>query len=279
MKISCGSFKKGLKKPDMDSAYILVIGAVAPEIQAVLDHIDHQFSEMIGGRLVLCGRMGGVLIKTLVTGPGIVNTVQAVTACVEAEKPFLMIQTGCGGGFRQLGMANGDIAVATSEVDVHLGIEIGKHNAPLLEMPFPLLSVDDMSFKENFPLNRHLADAAFLRLKAVFGPKGIGVFKGPFITGSTVTGSEARADFLFRTFSPCMESMEGAGVAFLSHYYQLPFLEIRCVSNLVGKRDLSQWDLPLACRQAGEAAADLIAFFNKERYGNSVISGLFHLPQ
>jgi futalosine hydrolase len=175
-----------------------------------------------------------------------------------------MIQAGCGGGFKQLGMANGDIAVATSEVDVHLGIETGTHNVPLLQIPFPVLSIDDVALKENYPLNLHVAEAAFTRLKAVFGPKGIGVFKGPFITGSTVTGSDDRADFLFKAFSPCMESMEGAGAAFLSHYYQLPFLEIRCVSNLVGKRDLSRWDLSLACRRAGEAAAELTAFFMKE---------------
>ena len=242
----------------MAGDYILVLAAVTPEIQGVLDRITHPSARMIGGRSVRCGRMGGIPLRIVVTGPGIVNTVQAITACVENARPSLMLQAGCGGGFRQLGMRIGDIAVATTEVDVHFGIETGKHNAPLLEMPFPVLALDDKALKENYPLNLNVAETAFLRLKAVFGPKGIGVFKGPFITGSTVTGSEERAAFLFKAFSPCIESMEGAGAAFLSHYYQLPFLEIRCVSNMVGKRDLSRWDLPLACQRAGQAAADLI---------------------
>ena len=258
---------------------ILVFAAVAPEIQGVLDRMGHQVSRTIGGRTVWCGRMSGVPIRIVVTGPGIVNTVQAITACVENARPSLMIQAGCGGGFTQLGMHIGDIAVATAEVDVHLGIETGKDNAPLLELPFSVLESDGKMLKENYPLDLNLADTAFLRLKAVFGPKGIGVFKGPFITGSTVTGSEERAAFLFKAFSPCMESMEGAGAAFLSHYYQLPFLEIRCVSNMVGKRDLSKWDLLLACQRAGQAAADLIEFFIKEQHDHPVISGLFHLPQ
>ncbi|MFH0999181.1 MAG: futalosine hydrolase [Pseudomonadota bacterium] len=263
----------------MAGDYILIIVAVAPEIQGVLDRITHQTDRMIGGRSVCCGRMCGMPLRIVVTGPGVVNTVQAVTACVENTRPLLMLQAGCGGGFRQLGMANGDIAVATAEVDVHLGIETGKHDASLLELPFPVHQIGDKALKENYPLDLNLAETAFERLKAVFGPKGIGVFKGPFITGSTVTGSEERAAFLFKAFSPCMESMEGAGAAFLSHYYQLPFLEIRCVSNRVGKRDLAQWDLPLACRRAGQAAADLIEFFIKEQYDHPVISGLFHLPQ
>jgi futalosine hydrolase len=275
----------------MASDYILVLAAVTSEIQGILDRITHPSVQMIGqmigqtigpgigGRSVQCGRICGIPLKILVTGPGIVNTVQAVTACVENARPFLMLQTGCGGGFRQLGMTNGDIAIATTEVDVHLGIETGKHNAQLREMPFPVLEVDGKAFKEKYPLDLNLAETVFLRLKAVFGPKGIGVFKGPFVTGSTVTGSEERADFLFKTFSPCIESMEGAGAAFLSHYYQLPFLEIRCVSNMVGKRDLSRWDISLACRRAGQAAADVIEFFIKEQHDNPVIPGLFHLSQ
>ena len=263
----------------MADDYILVLAAVPPEIQGVLDRIGHPSDRMIGGRAVRCSRLSGIPIRILVTGPGIVNTVQAVTACVENRRPLLMLQAGCGGGFRQLGMHIGDIAVATTEADVHLGIETGRNNAPLLEIPFPVLESKGRAFKEKYPLNPDVADTAFLRLKAVYGPQGIGVFKGPFITGSTVTGSEERAAFLWKAFSPCMESMEGAGAAFLSHYYQLPLLEIRCVSNIVGKRDLSKWDFSLACLRAGQAAADIIEYFVKEQYDHPVISGLFHLPQ
>ena len=258
---------------------ILVLAAVRSEIQGVLDCITHQSDRMIGGRPVHYGRMGGMPLRLVVAGPGIFNTVQAITACVENKKPLLMIQAGCGGGFRQFGMANGDIAVATAETDVHLGIETGGHDMPLLELPFPVHESDGMVFKANYPLDLNLAETAFLRLKAVFEPAGIRVFKGPFVTGSTVTGSDERAAYLFKTFSPCMESMEGAAAAFLSQYYRLPFLEIRCVSNWVGKRDLSRWDLSLACRRAGQAAADLIAFFIKEHHDHPVISGLFHMSQ
>jgi len=263
----------------MAVADILVLAAVTPEIQGVLDRIDHLSDRMIGGRRVWCGRMSGMPLRIVVTGPGIVNTVQVITACVENARPLLMLQAGCGGGFRQLGMRIGDIAVATAEADVHLGIETGEHNTPLLGLPFPVLESGGKAYKANYPLKVDLAETAFLRLKAVYGPQGVGVFQGPFVTGSTVTGSEERAAFLFKTYSSCMESMEGAGAAFLSHYYQLPFLEIRCVSNMVGKRDLSKWDLSLACHRAGQAAADMIEYFVKEQYDHPVISGLFHLSQ
>jgi futalosine hydrolase len=258
---------------------ILVMAAVAQEAQAVLDRIAEISHRVIGGRAVCCGGMAGMPVRVVITGPGIINTVQALTACVESERPSLVVQAGCGGGFKQFGMGNGDLAVATSEVDVHLGIENGEHHAPLLELPFPVLESGGRAYKANYPLNADVAEAAFLRMKTVFTPKGVRVFKGPFLTGSTVTGSDERAAFLFKTYSPCMESMEGAGAAFLSRYYRLPLLEIRCVSNNVGNRDLSKWDLLLACQRAGQAAADIIEFFVKEQHDYPVIAGLFHLSQ
>lgn len=263
----------------MAGDYILVLAAVVTEVQAVLDRIEEISLRMIGGRAICCGRMSGTAIRIVVTGPGIINTVQAFTACVEDATPLLVLQAGCGGGFGRSGMENGDLAVATSEVDVHLGIDTGMHHAPLLALPFSVLESGGKAFQADYPLNADVAETAYLRLKEVYGSEGIGVFMGPFVTGSTVTGSEERADFLSRAYSPCMESMEGAGAAFLSHYYQLPLLEIRCASNMVGKRNLSKWDLSLACRRAGQAAADIIEFFIKERHDHPVISGLFHVSQ
>jgi len=58
--------------------------------------------------------------------------------------------------------------------------------------------------------------------------------------------------------------MEGSGAAHLSIHYDIPFLEIRAASNMVGKRDRSGWDLPLACRRSNEA---VIIFL--ESYGGA----------
>ena len=258
---------------------MLVLAAVMPEMAALMDRIDPVFDRPMGGRTVHSGRMGDIPLRMVVSGPGILNTVQAVTACIEAARPAMMLQVGCGGGFGRLGMQIGDLAVAASEIDVHLGIDTGTPAMPLAELPFPVLESAGKTFTSTFPLNIELARTAFHRLQNIYAPQGIGVFSGPFITGSTVTGTDERADSRFAAYDPCIESMEGVGAAFLSQYYRLPLLEIRCVSNLVGKRDISAWDLPLACRRAGQAAADIITYFSKELYDHPLISGVFHLSQ
>ena len=47
--------------------------------------------------------------------------------------------------------------------------------------------------------------------------------------------------------------MEGAGAAHVALLYDLPFLEIRAVSNLVGDRDKRRWDLPLSFKHSTQA--------------------------
>lgn len=258
---------------------ILVLAAVMSEVAALMDRMDAVSVRPTGGRMVHIGSLDGMPLRIVVTGPGILNTVQGVTACIENARPALLLQVGCGGGFAQMGMRIGDVAVATSEIDIHLGIDTGPPSILLEKLPFPIITSGGESFTSHFPLNIELARAAFQRLHEVYAPEGVGVFSGPFITGSTVTGSDDRAAVLFSSYTPCIESMEGVGAAFLSHHYGLPLLEIRCVSNLVGKRDISAWDLSMACRRAGEAAADIITYFCKESYDHPIISGVFHLSQ
>ena len=51
-----------------------------------------------------------------------------------------------------------------------------------------------------------------------------------------------------------MESMEGSGAAHLALHYNIPFLEIRSASNMVGKRDPGAWNLALAFERGAMAA-------------------------
>lgn len=234
--------------------YILVITAVASEMQDVMDCLESGRDRMIGNRSIRCGRISGIPVRLIVTGPGMGNTIQGITACVENARPDLMIQTGCGGGFRQSGVDIGDVVVAASEVDIHLGIESDETSKVLQDLPFSVFSRNGTDFKGLYPLNAEMAEKAFLALQHAYAPQSIGVFKGLFITGSTITGNEQRANALYSAFSPCIESMEGSGAAFLSHYYQIPLIEIRCASNFVGRRDRSKWSLSLACSRAGESA-------------------------
>ncbi len=64
---------------------------------------------------------------------------------------------------------------------------------------------------------------------------------------NTATGTDERAAELLRRFPQAVgEAMEGYGVAAAAALFDLPFAEVRAVSNVVGKRDRDTWRLDLA---------------------------------
>jgi len=235
-------------------SHILVTAAVDGEAAGIRDRMISLNRKDIGGRPVYEGRIGAVPVRLVVTGPGMVNTAQSLTAAIEARPPAVILMTGCAGGFERAGVDVGDIGIATEENDAHLGIEpevAGQAPAPL---PFDLETIGGVSVGQRIPVDRHLANNAATLLKDGFRDSGINVVQGAFVTVSTVTATERGAGRLYDRLQPCMETMEGAAAAHVAMHYGIPFLEIRCASNRVGKRDRGAWDLPLACRRSADAA-------------------------
>ncbi|MBC8200190.1 MAG: futalosine hydrolase [Desulfobacterales bacterium] len=243
--------------------HIIITAAVYEELSALIDRVEKPVVSKVGGRKIVSGHIEGKSVKLLVTGPGLVNTVQALTAAIEDSRPSLIIQTGCAGAFKESGLKIGDIGIATEEIDVNLGIEPENGDGPLTELPFSLLDSHGSDIKNRYSLDHELANLAFKAIKKGCADKNIGLIKGSFITVSTITATDARAEKLYKQYKPCMENMEGSGAACLSLHYDIPFLEIRSVSNIVGKRDLTAWNLPLAFERGAIAVFDFVFFTTK----------------
>jgi len=240
------------------NSYILIVAAVAQELSKFMGLIKIPVSSIVGGRKIISGQIDGKSVKMMITGPGIANTVQALTAVIEKSRPCLLIQVGCGGAFNESGLHLGDIGIATREIDAYMGIETETGNFPLDELPFPLASYNNINVKNCYPMNTNLVDTAFKTLIKNCADKNIGMGKGPFITVPTITATNRTAKNLYKQFGAIMENMEGTGAAHLSMHYNIPFLEIRSVSNMVGKRDTSLWNLPLAFQRASDTIFELV---------------------
>ena len=242
--------------------HILITAAVNQEIENLSQITEKLNAVHIGGRKTYQGSIEKSKVRILVTGPGSVNTVQAMTACIENSKPIMIIQTGCAGAFQESGLQTGDIGIATEEIDIHLGIESEKPYTPLAELPFAVLRKGGTALKSRYPCSNSLSGLACKAIVNALAKEKINVKKGPFVTVSTITATEKRAKSLYSQFSACMEAMEGAGAAHLSIHYNIPFLEIRSASNMVGKREKEKWDLDLACRNSNKAVLAFIRSFD-----------------
>lgn len=237
----------------MASGDILIVAAVSGELEGLTQHLSGTTSELVGGREILRGRISRQVVRLLVSGPGVANTVQSLTAAVEKRRPGLILQTGCGGGFSEAGIQIGDVAIASSEIDVHLGLEPAGSDAVPGTVPFPVIQTSEQAIYNRYPVTAIEAEKAARCLKAGLADSDGNVFTGPFVTVSTITATVTRSNQLHRHFGAVIENMEGAGAAHVAIHYDLPFLEIRAVSNRVGDRDKRRWDLPLSFRACAQA--------------------------
>ncbi len=257
--------------------HILVAGAVYREISAIADKIKSHETGNSGGRKTICGLIGSKKVVLLVTGPGIVNTARALTREIEKNRPNLIIMTGCAGAFPGTGLNIGDLAIATKETDVHLGVEGKNMPDPL---PFSILSRRGRKFKNSYPADWEYIKIAWKILKPECEKEKINLKMGPFITVSTITATKTRVKHLYAAFRPLMESMEGSAAAHIALYYDIPFLEIRAASNMAGQRDKKKWNLPLAFdRCAGAVCCLLEKIRMKKQYDEKkAYPGIFHMP-
>lgn len=238
--------------------YVLIIGAVDGELLGLRNLLVQREAEDIGRRRVARGALHGVPVRLMVTGAGMANTVQALTAVIERIPPRLILQTGCAGAFRESGLGVGDIGVASEEIDAHLGIEPTCSDDPPAALPFSVMTVDGAAVKGRYPLSRWWSRAAMTALDQASGePSDTGsgdaevkVVCGPFLTVSTVTATDLGAQRHYRHYGACMEAMEGAGAAHAACHYGLPLLEVRAASNIVGRRSREAWDLDLSFRRS-----------------------------
>ncbi len=189
----------------------------------------------------------------LVTGIGPVET--AVSLCRKlghhAGELRGVLNLGVAGAYVENGSTTRagmlDICLAEREVLGDLGI--------CLETGFERFSASELKVKAGFALDKTLLAGARTALERA----GISCRVGIFVTVNCASGTRQRGDLLGREFQGLCENMEGAAVARACESFDLPCLEVRCISNLVVDRDPARWKLHQACELAGKAAAVILA--------------------
>ena len=206
---------------------VLVITAVSAEKDAILRGLlaDARFD-------VLAAGVGSVVAA--------VNTVKALSSAEYS----LVICAGIGGGFS--GKAEvGSLVVATEIVAADLGAETSECFCSLDELGFGFTRIQiDANLVDS--VSQALIEAQLL------------VNTGPVLTVSTVTGTAVSAvELASRVPGATAEAMEGYGVGCAANDRGLPVLEIRAISNVVGPRDRSAWQIKAAL-DALEAASAVL---------------------
>jgi futalosine hydrolase len=191
----------------------------------------------------------------VLTGIGAVNTAHALTHYLATHpKPSLVIQSGIAGAYVPAGVDVGSVVMADTEIYGDLGVMTPDGWRPLEEIGIPTVeaAASRPARFNYFPFDEELV----ARARAAAGP--LIARTGKFLTLSQVTGVRVLGDELYERFDALCESMEGAAAAHVCALHDVPFLEIRGVSNLVENRDRARWRIVEAADAAQVVTLRLI---------------------
>ncbi len=209
---------------------ILIVSATTEEILPFLKWLEeHPFDDH--------------QIDTLVTGVGLVATTFHLTYVLTHNEFDLVIQAGIAGSFRK-NIPIGQTVFVVSETFADLGSEeMNGDFISAFDMGF--IKPDEFPFTEGRILNPDAEKAGFLRQVHA-------------VSSNISHGRQSSIDLIIKQLDPDIESMEGAAFFYTCRMMNVPFLEIRAISNYVEPRNKDNWNIPLAIDKLNETIIGIV---------------------
>lgn len=207
--------------------HILLTAATAFEIQPVIDFLQ-QHGNVVQGHTT----------AVLITGVGMMHTTYQLTSHLQQKRPALMLQAGIGGSFSP-SLTPGKVVLVEREITGDLGVEEDQVFKDMVDMGF--LGADQPPYT-----NKWLINPDTHRWKAT----GL-----PFVSATTINEITTKAERiaqLQQKYAVAVESMEGAAFHYVALQEQIPFLQVRAISNYVGERDKTKWKIKEAITALNE---------------------------
>jgi len=180
-------------------------------------------------------------IDILITGVGMVATTFRLTKVLSQNDYDVVVNAGIAGAFFKK-LEIGEVVEVRSEQFPEIGAEDDTSFISIFELGF--LGENEYPFLKGKLIN---LDAGISNLKLVDG-----------VTVNKVHGNKLSIQNVIDQFSPDVESMEGAAVAYVCLQEKIKFIQIRAISNYVEKRNKSAWNVPLAVRNLNIVLEKLI---------------------
>ncbi len=207
---------------------LLLVAATPFEIAPSLQYLQQAFVTTEQGAF----QRGNLTVRPLITGVGMVATAWHLGLRFGQNRPGLALQAGIAGALDPA-LKLGDVVHVTAEQFGDLGVE--ERDGRLSDLfELELLEPNAPPFNNGLLWNNAAAENRFL----------------PTVQGLTVNKVHGSAPSIaaIRTKYPDaqVESMEGAAFFYACRLAEVPFLQIRSISNYVEPRNREAWDLPLA---------------------------------
>ncbi len=164
----------------------------------------------------------------LITGVGSPFAIYHIMQRMHQIDYDLVVQAGIAGSYLK-DMALGDVVAVSKDNFADIGIVENNQWITMFESGFATAS--EFPFTNGWLVNngRLLDDLDLQKVNA--------------ITVNTVTDEAERINQLVAKFDPQIETMEGAALHYVCLQQNIPFLQMRGISNYVGERDKTKWNM------------------------------------
>ncbi|PZF72196.1 futalosine hydrolase [Taibaiella soli] len=204
---------------------LLLVAATEPEISPFIRHIAQNWKSPVANIYT----NGNSEIHICLTGVGLVATTYAVTKALKIGQYDFVLQAGVGGSFDR-SIELGQLVMVQSEEFGDLGAEDRNNYLDIFDMG--LLQPNEHPFTDG-KLDTPLHEIPFpFKLLTVSG-----------LSINTVSGRESTIALRNQRFGAQVESMEGAALHYVCLQENIPFAQIRAISNYVEPRDKSKWKM------------------------------------
>jgi futalosine hydrolase len=222
---------------DICNMKILIVAATSLEIQPAINLLQTQQFHIEKKEF-----------SVLVAGIGGIATTYNLTRSLHAKRPDYIIQAGVAGSFRPE-FPPGSVVCVREELMGDLGAEEGNTFNDVFDLD--LVEAHAFPFSEKMLKNPDLEP----------GKKG-GLSMVRSITINEITTRKERIDLILQKYKPDIESMEGAAFHYVCLQENIPFLQIRAVSNYVGERNKGNWKLSSAIENLNKNIIAIVNLFS-----------------
>jgi futalosine hydrolase len=208
-------------EPEICKMKVLLTAATAMEIAPAIEALTQ--SGFI---------QGNNEVDVLITGLGQVTTTWMLTNAIHTQQPHWVIQAGIAGAFDTQQLPLGSVVYVQQDAFGDLGMEENGLFTSIFDNGFA--DANKPPFTNGWLVN----DSPVLN--------GLAIEPATAVTVNKISDSALLKQQLIDKFNPGIETMEGAAFHYVCLKAGLPFLQLRAISNMVGIRDKSKWQLPEA---------------------------------
>jgi futalosine hydrolase len=187
-------------------------------------------------------------IEVFICGVGIPATVYHLTKILVQEKYDFVIQAGIAGSFSKK-IKKGDVVAISQDAFADIGVEEDRK--------FKTIFQSGLGNKNEFPFtNGLLINTSEILQSTLFK-------KVKAITINKISDRKKQIKQLRKIFGADIESMEGAAFHYVCLQQNIPFVQIRSISNKVGERDKTKWKIKDAIENLNYELIKLVASIDK----------------